>query len=156
MKQIEPYGWLTGDSTSHRQGSLEDLVGSEEWANQIINEYNAYERAQADGLDPDFEDRKPVAMYHERDVKPLIAEVESLRRKNLELTRVYEEQKLQEGRLEVALERAKSKKVELLIAEILNYQTMMEAFASDQDAETGEMMLKHQKQVFTFARELEK
>ena len=153
---MNPYGWLTGDSTSHRQGSLEDVVRSKAWAEQIINEYNAYERAQADGLDPDFEDRKPEALYHERDVKPLIAEVENLRRKNLELTRVYEEQKLQEGRLEVALERAKSKEVETLIAEILSYQTMMEAFASDQDAETGEMMLKHQKQVFVLARKLEK
>lgn len=43
------------------------------------------------------------------DIEALIAKVESLTRENLELTRRYEEQKLQDKRLDVALQRACAK-----------------------------------------------
>jgi predicted nuclease with TOPRIM domain len=115
---IEPYGWLTGDSSSHRQGNLEDVTSSYEWAKEIVDEDNKQNRewlAEAGQRDPKyleeletFEDKKVEALYHERDVKKLIDEVANLKRKLLDTTRLYDERGNQIERLERGMEFCKT------------------------------------------------
>lgn len=107
MSDIKPYGWLTGESSSHRQGNLEDVTSSYEWAKEIIDESNKLNRIYHEEAGEEYEDQKVEALYHERDVKPLIKELADLRRKLLDTTRLYDERGNQIERLEHGMEMVK-------------------------------------------------
>lgn len=56
--QQESAGWLTGDSTSHRLGNLQDFTSSYEFALAKCDEHNRYY-----ANDPDHIDRTPTPLY---------------------------------------------------------------------------------------------
>lgn len=56
---LKPYGWLTGESTSHRNGILQDLTTNYEWAKEICDKNNAENRH----FDPEWIDDVPVPLY---------------------------------------------------------------------------------------------
>lgn len=61
-----PYGWLTGDGSSHGRGNLEDVASSLTFAQELCDQNNAAERKlQQDPayLDPDWEPRVPIPVY---------------------------------------------------------------------------------------------
>lgn len=72
---IKPYGWLTGESSSHRNGNLQDLTCNYEWAKEICDENNKYSRE----YDPDHEDIIPIPLYMEP--KEYVQELISLLRR---------------------------------------------------------------------------
>lgn len=55
----QPHGWLTGETTYHRQGDLQNLTSNYAWAKELVDESNAAERA----LDSSWEDEVPVPLY---------------------------------------------------------------------------------------------
>ncbi len=66
-----PYGWLTGESISHRQGIMQELITNYEWAKEICDKNNELNRQ----YDPEHEDVIPVPLYAAAQAKPDVAKM---------------------------------------------------------------------------------
>jgi hypothetical protein len=69
----KPYGWLTGESTGHRQGQLEHVTNYE-FAKEICEENNKLNRQ----YDPEHVDVQPIPLYAAAQAKQSFENIEEL------------------------------------------------------------------------------